>query len=271
VHTSFAQTVAATGRLSSVDPNLQNIPIRSALGREIRGAFVAPPGKLILSADYSQIELRIVAHLAHDPALIEAFTTGGDIHTQTAALMFHCAPDAVTSDMRRAAKAINFGVIYGMGEFALGKQLNIPRAEAKEFIAAYFARYRKVAQFLEHAVEVAKSGEAMRTLHGRKRPLPNIASSNHILRTEAERIAKNTPVQGTAADILKLAMVRLGATPLPGCAMVLTVHDELVFEVDEAIVEAAAAHILQTMQGVMSLAVPLTVEVGWGKNWRDAH
>ncbi len=271
VHTSFAQAVAATGRLSSIDPNLQNIPIRTEVGREIRGAFIAPPGKLILSADYSQIELRIVAHLASDPALIEAFNTGGDIHTLTAAQMLHVAPDAVTTDMRRAAKAINFGVIYGMGEFALGKQLGIPRSEAKQFITAYFARYSKVAQFLEQAVESAKSGEAMRTLLGRKRPLPNMASPNRILRTEAERIAKNTPVQGTAADILKLAMVKMGASPLAGCEMVLTVHDELVFEVDESIAEEAAAYVKKAMQGVMSLSVPLTVDAGWGKNWREAH
>jgi len=272
IHTRFDQAVAATGRLSSSDPNLQNIPIRTELGRAIRAAFVAPPGHVILSADYSQIELRVLAHLSDDPELIDAFSTGADVHARTAALVFGKAQGDVTADERRAAKTINFGVIYGMGDSALGKQLGIPREQAARFIAAYFERYAGVARFMEKTVEAARQGEAVRTLLGRRRFLPNLHSANRGLRFEAERVARNTPIQGTAADILKLAMVKLGPDDAaPGARMVLTVHDELVFEVPEARAKAAGEQIREKMAGAMKLAVPLVVDVGFGESWAKAH
>jgi DNA polymerase-1 len=271
IHTRFDQAVAATGRLASSDPNLQNIPVRTELGRAIRGAFVSPPGRVILSADYSQIELRVLAHLARDAELTEAFASGADVHARTAALMFDKAQDQVTSDERRAAKTINFGVIYGMGESALAKQLGIPREQAARFIAAYFERYKGVAQFMDRTVEAARQGEAVRTLLGRRRFLPNLHSANRALRFEAERVARNTPIQGTAADILKVAMVKLDETVAAGAEMLLTVHDELVFEVDEGSAKAAAGCIRQTMESAMRLDVPLVVDVGWGKSWAEAH
>ena len=275
IHTQFSQAVAATGRLSSNDPNLQNIPIRTEVGREIRAAFVAPPGHVILSADYSQIELRVLAHLSQDPELIDAFRTGGDVHLRTAALVF--LGDAkktseVTAEMRRRAKTINFGVIYGMGDSALAKQLGITRDEAASFIAAYFTRYAGVARFMERTVAAARQGEAVRTLLGRRRFLPNLHSANRGLRFEAERVAKNTAIQGTAADILKVAMVKLGEHPAAaGVRMVLTVHDELVFEVPIALVDEATVGIREEMSGAMELDVPLVVDVGTGSNWAAAH
>jgi DNA polymerase-1 len=275
IHTEFSQAVAATGRISSNDPNLQNIPIRTELGREIRAAFVAPPGHVILSADYSQIELRVLAHLAQDPELIDAFRSGGDVHQRTAALVF--LGDAkktadVTAEMRRRAKVVNFGVIYGMGESALAKQLDISRDEAARFIEAYFERYAGVRRFMERSVGGARQGEAVRTLLGRRRFLPNLHSANRGLRFEAERIAKNTPIQGTAADILKLAMVKLGSEPVaPGVTMVLTVHDELVFEVPASALEKAKERIRESMSTALPLDVPLVVDVGAGKSWAEAH
>ena len=272
IHGRFDQAVAATGRLSSADPNLQNIPIRSELGRAIRAAFVAPPGDVMLSADYSQIELRVLAHLSDDPELIDAFSTGADVHGRTAALVFDKPQAQVTADERRAAKTINFGVIYGMGDSALAKQLGVPREQAARFIAAYFERYAGVARFMEKTVEAARQGEAVRTLLGRRRFLPNLHSANRGLRFEAERIARNTPLQGTAADILKLAMVALGDDDaVPGARMVLTVHDELVFEVREGKEKHAGALIKERMEGAMKLRVPLVVDVGSGRSWADAH
>jgi DNA polymerase-1 len=272
IHTRFDQAVAATGRLSSSDPNLQNIPIRTELGKKIRGAFVAPPGSVILSADYSQIELRVLAHLANDAQLIEAFSTGEDVHVRTAALIFGKTPASVSADERRAAKTINFGVIYGMGEGALAKQIGVSRDQAAQFIAAYFAKYDGVARFMERTVEQARQGEAVRTLLGRRRFLPNLHSANRALRLEAERVARNTPIQGTAADLLKLAMIEIDRAQISGEArMVLTVHDELVFEVAEGVAPRAAAEIREQMQSVMKLAVPLVVDVGWGKSWAEAH
>ncbi len=272
IHTRFDQAVAATGRLSSSDPNLQNIPIRSELGREIRAAFVAPPGHVILSADYSQIELRVLAHLSQDPELVDAFAGGHDVHARTAALVFDKPQSEVTADERRAAKTINFGVIYGMGDSALAKQLGIPREQAARFIAAYFARYAGVARFMEKTVEAARQGEAVRSLLGRRRFLPNLHSANRALRLEAERVARNTPIQGTAADILKLAMIEIARCQAGQSErMVLTVHDELVFEVPEVDVKAAAERIRAQMRDVIKLAVPLVVDVGWGKSWADAH
>jgi DNA polymerase-1 len=263
---------AATGRLSSNDPNLQNIPIRTDIGREIRAAFVAPPGHAIVSADYSQIELRVLAHLAQDAELIDAFKSDEDVHTRTAALVFDVARDAVTADMRRMAKVVNFGVIYGMGEAALAKNIDVSRAEAAKFIEAYFTRYSGVARFMERTVDAARQGEAVRTLLGRRRFLPNLHSANRGLRFEAERIAKNTPIQGTAADILKIAMVNLGAAEVaPGVKMVLTVHDELVFEVPLGVLDDAKKKIRDAMQSAIALDVPLVVDVGHGANWAEAH
>jgi DNA polymerase-1 len=272
IHTRFAQTVAATGRLSSVDPNLQNIPIRTEVGREIRAAFVAPEGSMILSADYSQIELRVLAHLSQDPELIAAFTQGDDIHAHTASLIFEVQKEAVTSEMRRRAKTINFGVIYGMGEAALSKQLRIPRSEAAAFIAAYFARYEGVKRFMEATLETARGGQAVHTMFGRRRFLPNLFSANRGLRFEAERVAKNTPIQGTSADILKRAMVTLGTTPpSPSARMVLTVHDELVFEVRADEVDLAKRNVVTAMMGAAKLSVPLVVDAGFGAHWGLAH
>lgn len=272
IHTTFDQTVAATGRLSSNDPNLQNIPVRTEMGRAIRAAFVAPPGHVILSADYSQIELRVLAHLAQDAELVDAFSTGADVHGRTASLVLDKPENDVTPDERRAAKVINFGVIYGMGDSALAKNLGITKQEAARFIEAYFVKYAGVARFMEQTVEAARQGEAVRTALGRRRFLPNLHSANRGLRFEAERIARNTPIQGTAADILKLAMVALGDEASAGGArMILTVHDELVFEVPEAAVPEATARIRERMEGAMKLAVPLVVDVGTGKSWAEAH
>jgi DNA polymerase-1 len=272
IHTRFAQTVAATGRLSSMDPNLQNIPIRTEVGRKIREAFIAPKGSAIVSADYSQIELRVLAHLAHDEQLLEAFRAGEDVHTRTASLVFGVPKGEVTRELRGRAKTINFGVIYGMGEAALAKQTGVTRDEAARFIEAYFARYSGVARFMQQTIESAGRGEAVRTLLGRRRFLPNIHSANRGLRAEAERVAKNTPIQGTAADILKVAMVKLGSGDVvPGARMVLTVHDELVFEVPEAKVTDAIGRIREAMESAVKLDVPLVVDAGSGPNWNAAH
>ncbi len=272
IHTRFAQTVAATGRLSSTDPNLQNIPIRTEVGRHIREAFIPPKGMKIVSADYSQIELRVLAHLSRDEQLLEAFRTGEDVHVRTASLVFGVSKDEVTREMRGRAKTINFGVIYGMGDSALAKQTGVTRAEGAKFIEAYFERYSGVARFMQKTIEAARRGEAVRTLLGRRRFLPNLHSANRGLRMEAERIAKNTPIQGTAADILKVAMVKLGAGDVvPGARMILTVHDELVFEVPEAKVDEAKRRIVEAMQDAVKLDVPLLVEAGSGANWNAAH
>ena len=271
VHTTYQQHVAATGRISSADPNLQNIPIRTEIGRSIRAAFVAEPGHAILSCDYSQIELRILAHLSGDPILIEAFRKGEDIHTRTARELFMDGADGEpTKEMRRRAKAVNFGVVYGQGENALAKNLGIPREEAAEFISRYFQRYEGVRAFMQEQIEVARRGEGVHTLLGRRRFLPDIHSPNRALRAQAERMARNTPIQGTAADVLKLAMLALRTPPVPGARMILTVHDELVFEVPLGREEEAAAVVKQKMSGVASLAVPLAVDAGWGADWASA-
>jgi DNA polymerase-1 len=274
IHTCYQQHVAATGRLSSTDPNLQNIPIRTEVGRKIRGAFVAPPGFVLMSADYSQIELRVLADLSKDPILVDAFRHDEDIHTRTARELFmHDAPagEAPSKEMRRRAKAVNFGVVYGQGEAALAKSLGIERADAAAFIARYFERYAGVRAYMDEQIELARRGEGVRTLLGRRRFLPDIHSANRALRLQAERIARNTPIQGTAADILKLAMVALKEPVAPGARMLLTVHDELVFEVPEDRVEEAAKVVRAKMEGVVQLAVPLVVDVGWGHSWADAH
>ncbi len=272
IHTRFEQAVAATGRLSSTDPNLQNIPIRKEVGRLVRSAFVAPKGFVILSADYSQIELRVLAHLAKDENLAAAFRERVDVHTHTASLVFDVPRADVTKEMRTRAKAINFGLIYGMGEPRLARELGITRQEAGEFIARYFERFAGVRRFMEQTVDAARSGEAVRTILGRRRFLPNLHSANRGLRFEAERVAKNTPIQGTAADILKLAMIALGeGEVVPGARMILTVHDELVFEVPEGSVEEAGKRVKEAMEGALSLDVPLEVDVGSGAHWGEAH
>ena len=272
VHTSISQTVAATGRLSSSDPNLQNIPIRTELGREIRAAFVAEKGKILLSADYSQIELRVMAHFSRDAVLVEAFRNGEDIHARTAQEVFGVGPLAQTAEHRRAAKAINFGIIYGLSPFGLAQQINVPQKEAAQFIAAYFARYSGVKKYLDSVLEETRRTGQTRTLFGRIRPIPEILSTQMQLRNFAERTALNSPLQGTAADLIKLAMIaihrRLQDEKLRA-QMILQVHDELLFEVpqeEQAVVEKL---VREEMEGVYQLEVPLLVEVGSGPNWRD--
>jgi len=272
LHTSFSQTGTATGRLSSSDPNLQNIPIRTELGREIRAAFVAEKGKVLLSADYSQIELRIMAHFARDPVLVKAFRNGEDIHARTAQEVFGVGPLAQTGEHRRAAKAINFGIMYGLSAFGLAKQLGIAQKEAAQFISAYFTRYRGVKEYLDNVlVETRKTGIA-KTLFGRIRPIPEINSPQMQLRNFAERTALNSPLQGTAADLIKMAMIaidrRLREEKLES-QMILQVHDELLFEVPPKEKEPVEALVKHEMENAYKLVVPLVVEIGVGPNWRD--
>jgi len=272
LHTSFSQTTAATGRLSSSDPNLQNIPIRTELGREIRAAFVAEKGKILLSADYSQIELRVMAHFSQDPVLIDAFRNGEDIHARTAQEVFGVGPMAQNAEHRRAAKAINFGIIYGLSAFGLAQQLSIGQKEAAQFISAYFTRYSGVKKFLDKIlVETRKTGLA-KTLFGRIRPIPEINSPQAQLRSFAERTALNSPLQGTAADLIKLAMIsidrRLAAEKFEA-KMILQVHDELLFEAPPKEKGKLEKLVREEMEGVFKLAVPLVVEISSGPNWRD--
>ncbi len=271
LHTRWHQEVAATGRLSSSDPNLQNIPIRTELGRSIREAFVAPEGYDLISADYSQIELRVLAHLSQDPVLIDAFNNEQDIHQRTAMEIFEVDADEVDAELRRQAKAVNFGVIYGQGDSALAKSLGISRMEAGQFIAAYFRRYQGVQKFMDETLEKARASGRVRTLFGRRRLVPDIHSNNRARRLAAERIVMNAPIQGTAADLMKMAMLALQEPVTPGSRMLLTVHDELVFEVPKAEVPEASERIRIEMQQVYPLDVPLLVEVGSGPNWKAAH
>ena len=271
VHSSWEQTVAATGRLSSTDPNLQNIPIRTSLGRSIRKAFVAPPGMQLVSADYSQIELRILAHLSQDAELLNAYQTGQDVHRRTAAAVFDLDEALVSNEMRRQAKAVNFGVIYGQGESGLATALGITRQQAGEFIAAYYRKYRGVRQFMNTTLEHARHVKAVQSLLGRRRHFNDIDSANRALRLSSERMAMNMPIQATAADVLKLAMLKLDAPVTKGASMVMTVHDELVFEVPIEEVALAKERIAEIMQNAIQLSVPLLVDVGAGVNWADAH
>jgi DNA polymerase-1 len=274
VHTSFNQTVTATGRLSSTGPNLQNIPIRTEEGRQIREAFVAPPGCALVSADYSQIELRILAHLSQDKFLVAAFLDDKDIHTQTASAIYGSFPEMVTPDMRRAAKTINFGLMYGMGPINLSRQLGISFAEAQRFIDSYFQQFPKVKGYIEGSITRARELGYTETMLGRRRYLPDITASNRNIREAAERVATNTPVQGTAADIIKIAMVNIRRempSMFPEACMLLQVHDELVFEVPEYKAEAFAAWVVGRMSGALKLDVPLKVDAGMGKNWKEAH
>ena len=275
VHTSYHQAVAATGRLSSSDPNLQNIPVRTEEGRRIRQAFVAPPGKVLLAADYSQIELRIMAHLSADAGLLKAFSEGQDVHRATAAEVFGVAPEAVSNEQRRSAKAINFGLIYGMSAFGLAKQLGIARGAAQEYIDIYFARYPGVQAYMEVTREQARQQGYIETVFGRRLYLPDINARNGQLRAAAERTAINAPMQGTAADIIKRAMIDMhhwlkSANGLD-ITMIMQVHDELVFEVAAADTDAAKTPISERMCGAVSLSVPLLVDIGVGANWDEAH
>jgi DNA polymerase-1 len=272
LHTSFNQTVAATGRLSSNEPNLQNIPIRRELGRDIRRGFVPRKGWLLLSADYSQIELRLLAHLSGDPAFVEAFRTGGDIHRQTAALIFDVPPDQVTADMRGRAKTINFATIYGQGPHALSRQLKITHAEAKEFIERYFERFRSVREYLDSAVEFARKHGYAQTIFGRRRYIPELRDRNFNVRAFGERAAANSPIQGSAADLIKIAMINIDRA-LRGhrlsSRMLLQVHDELVFEVPGPERDDVAALVVHEMEHATELSVPLVVDLGFGKNWLE--
>jgi DNA polymerase-1 len=274
VHTSYMQAVASTGRLSSTEPNLQNIPIRSAEGRRIRQAFITRPGYTMVAADYSQIELRIMAHLSGDEGLLNAFAQGRDIHQATAAEIFGIALEDVTTEQRRSAKAVNFGLIYGMSAFGLAKQLNVSRGQAQEYINLYFARYPGVLDYMDDTKEQAKETGYVETLEGRRLYLPDINARNGQLRQYAERTAINAPMQGTAADIIKIAMIKMEAW-LQTCpydlTMLMQVHDELVFEVADKDLEGAKAEIKSIMESALELKVPLIVEVGQGKNWDEAH
>ena len=274
IHTNYNQAVTATGRLSSSDPNLQNIPIRTETGRRIREAFVASKGCTLLSADYSQVELRILAHLSGDEALLEAFRQGEDVHARTAALIFGVDIERVDSDMRRKAKAVNFGIVYGQGPYNLARQLRIPRSEAKEIIGGYLDRHSRVREWVEKTHADARKAKMVKTMEGRRRYLPDINSTNHNVRANAERIAQNTPIQGTAADIIKRAMIRIHAELKKKklkTRMVLQVHDELVFDVPEDEVGLLESLVRENMEGAARLAVPLTVDISTAGSWAEAH
>ena len=274
IHTSFNQAVTATGRLSSSDPNLQNIPIRTEEGRKIREAFIPSPGYVLLSADYSQIELRILAHFSNDEHLLEAFHSDGDVHRQTAAEMYNLPQHEVTPEMRRQAKTINFGIIYGMGAFGLARRLGITRAMARAMIERYFERYRGVKRYLDTMVEAARQSGYTETILGRRRAIPELSSRNHNIRQQGERLAINSPIQGSAADLIKKAMIDVArALEEKGlaAAMLLQVHDELVFEVPAGELEGVKGLVLERMEHVAALTVPLKVELGWGGNWAQAH
>jgi DNA polymerase-1 len=269
IHPTFNQLGAATGRLSATHPNVQNIPIRTPEGVRIREAFVPAEGQLLLSADYSQVELRILAHYSQDESLIEAFQSGEDIHRRTAAEVAGIAPEQVSHEQRARAKAVNFGIIYGSSAFGLAKQLGIAAGEAQETIDAYFERYRGVRRFLDRTIE-----EARERGYGRRRYLPDLRSRNRSLRQAAERMAVNSVIQGTAADLIKKAMVAVDAaleSEGQAARIILQVHDELVFEVTEAGQQALGRRVRELMEGVLPLRVPLVVDLGVGRNWREAH
>jgi DNA polymerase-1 len=273
VHTVFNQAVAATGRLSSSDPNLQNIPIRTALGREIRRAFVAEPGHVLISADYSQIELRVLAHLSGDETLTAAFARGDDIHDQTALKVFGEHSGLDRHELRRRAKIVNYALLYGKTAFTLAKDIGVSQQAAQQFIEAYFAGFPRVRGFIDRTLDEARASGVVRTLFGRKRPVPELTSKNGQIRAAAERVAVNMPIQGTAADILKRAMIdvdRVLSAAAPASRMILTVHDELLFEAPHADADRVAALVRATMANAVALSVPLDVDVGIGENWKEA-
>jgi DNA polymerase-1 len=274
IHASFNQVVAATGRISSSDPNLQNIPIRTADGRRIREAFIAEPGHLLLSADYSQIELRVLAHLSKDETLIETFRRGEDVHDRTSLEIFGPLSAVPRAEQRRVSKMINYALLYGKTAFTLSKDLGIPKAQAETFIETYFARYPGVAGFIDATVEEARRTGLVRTLLGRLRRLPDLQSKNFQVRMEAERQARNTPVQGSAADLIKKAMIELtAALEARGMAsrLILQIHDELLLEVPEAEAEAVRELVVERMEHAFELDVPLVVDARLGRNWAEAH
>lgn len=272
VHTSYHQALTATGRLSSTDPNLQNIPVREEIGRQIRKAFIAPQGRVLLAADYSQIELRLMAHFSQDEALVDAFNHGQDVHRRTAAEVLGVALEDVTSDQRRQAKAVNFGLLYGMSEFGLTRQLGFSREESRGYIAKYFQRYPGVLDYMERTRQIAREQGFVETILGRRLYTPDIMASNKMIKQAAERAAINAPLQGSAADIIKMAMIAVDRMlPKAQAKMLLQVHDELVFEVDESIADELASKLADVMQSVLQISVPLLVEVGKGRNWDEAH
>ena len=274
VHTSFNQAATATGRLSSSEPNLQNIPVKGEWGRRIRETFIAEGSNLLLSADYSQVELRILAHLSRDEGLIDAFNNDLDIHARTAAEIFSITTDRITPDMRRVAKTVNFGVIYGISPFGLSEALSISREEARKYIEQYFERHPGVKIYIEKCIDEAKNQGYVQTLFGRRRSIPEIRSKNAAVRQQGERLAMNSPVQGTAADIIKISMIQIGRrlkeTGLKS-RMILQVHDELLFEVRNQELEAIIDIVRKEMEGVIRLCVPLRVDIHYGKNWAEAH
>jgi DNA polymerase-1 len=273
IHTWFRQTETRTGRISSTEPNMQNIPVRTELGAQMRKFFTADEGKTLIDADYSQIELRVMAHLCGDENMTEAFTSGEDIHTSTAAQVFNMPIFMVTPEMRSAAKAVNFGIIYGIGAFSLAKDIGTSVAKAKKYIADYLAKYPKVNEFMETTVDNAFKEGYVTTMFGRKRRIPELSSSNKMLQAAGKRIAMNTPVQGTAADLIKIAMInvynRLKAEKL-NAKLILQVHDELIIESDIACAEKCAELLKEEMQGVYDMRVPLAVDVHTGHSWYDA-
>ena len=274
VHTTFSQTTAATGRLSSLNPNLQNIPIRTARGQQIRGAFVAEEGKKIISADYSQIELRLIAELSGEDNMIKAFQNGEDIHASTASKLFKIPLDQVDKTQRSQAKTVNFGIIYGQGAFALAEQTGLSRTEAKQMIDSYYENYPKLKIFMTEQVEKARKNGFVETILGRKRHLKDINSNNFVVRGHAERNAVNAPIQGSAADVIKIAMIDIDRALSEGgfkTKMLLQVHDELLFEVPEEEIEPIKVLIKEKMESAVKTKVPLIVEVGVGNNWLEAH
>ncbi len=273
LHTSFSRVGSSTGRLSSSDPNLQNIPIKTAQGRRIREAFVPDEGNVLLSADYSQIELRLLAHFSDDESLIEAFRTGSDIHSRTAAEIFGVTEDLVTPDMRRLAKSINFGIIYGISAFGLAKQLGTSVSIAKSYIEEYFKRYGKVREYIDKTIADAVEKGYAETMLGRRRPIPELTSGDRNRKGFGERAAMNTPIQGSAADIINIAMIRIHDELARGfkSRMILQVHDELLFDVPEDEIEALSKMVKLEMEGAWELKVPVIVEMGTGKNWAEAH
>jgi DNA polymerase I len=272
IHTTFNQVGTATGRLSSTNPNLQNIPVRTAVGREIRAAFIAASGNVLMSADYSQIELRLMAHFSQDPLLLDAYRTGKDIHTLTAAEVFGVDAATMDKETRNRAKAVNFGIVYGISPFGLAAQLNIDQKTAKQYIETYFERYAGVRRFIDETLETVRRDQAVRTHFGRVRPIPDIQSRNPNMRGFAERTAVNTPLQGTAADLIKLAMLRIDQALRDRklkSLMTLQVHDELLFDVVPEESDEVQKLVKQEMEHVAEFTVPIIAEVGIGQNWRD--
>ena len=273
IHTTFQNLVTATGRLSSTEPNLQNIPVRTDLGAEIRKMFIPRPGCVLVDADYSQIELRVLAHIAGDTVMQEAFKSGMDIHTVTAAQVFGVPAEQVTSLQRRHAKAVNFGIVYGISEFSLSEDIGVSRYEAKEYIENYLTNYAGVREYMKRVVQDARVNGYTQTMYGRRRFIPELKSSNFNIRSGAERIALNTPIQGTAADLIKLAMLRVDhilSQKFPEARLLLQVHDELIVECPQEIAQDVAGLVSREMEMVAQLDVPLVADAKWGYSWYEA-